>query len=123
MFTDAEISELRRQAEAAMTESFILLDTDVPGTSDGMGGTALGEPVGRAQRFAFCRIAPAGGNNEERLIAERLAAPDLLSVRLPWDTAVELTDQFEARGETFEIVAVLPVRSAAVERRILAREA
>ena len=104
-----------------MTEACRILDTTVAPTRGPGGSSIPGDPVERAMRHPYCRIAPAGADGRERVIADQLQALDLMRVRVTYDQAVEASDVFEARGETFEIVQVDPLRTNAVDRSIYVR--
>lgn len=88
-------------------------------TSDGAGGyTETWTAVGSA---LACRISPAG-TGYENAVGTKLAAVAPWVITLPASSDVTARDQVRTATRTFQVLAVLAVRSWEISRRVICEE-
>lgn len=120
LFSAGELRWMRSEAVDSMSETCVILDpTSAAGTSDGMGGTIPGDP--ETVHTTVCRVG-IQATEQERAIADQMRAVDSVVVAMPYGTAVEDRYHLTIRGRTWEVVAVPPEQTFAIETRVLARE-
>lgn len=117
MLSAADLRAMKATLDASLPDTATVYR--VTRTSDGAGGytdawTAMGSAVA-------CRISPVG-RGVELAVANRLEAAAPWGLTLPAATDVTTKDQLRTSARTFEVIAVLAVRSWEISRRVICEE-
>lgn len=117
MLSAADLTAMKTTLDASLPDTATVYR--LTRTSDGAGGyTEAWNAVGSA---VACRISP-GGTGAEREVASRLAAVAPWVITLPAATDVTTKDQLRTTSRTFQVLAVLAVRSWEISRRVVCQE-
>ena len=117
MLSTDDLTAMRATLDASLPDTCTVYR--LTRTSDGAGGyTEAWNATGSA---VACRISPVS-SGYEREVAGKLAAVAAWVVTLPQGTDVTAQDKVVAGSRTFQVLAVLAVRSWEISRRVIVQE-
>jgi hypothetical protein len=120
--TPAQLTEMRRQAEALMQQTCTI--TRPTPASDGLGGWS--ESTSTVADGVPCRVAVAGAGLRDtglRVSAGRVAGLAAYDLKIPLDTDLAVGDLVTVGGETFRVEEVRAAHQwATVKRASLSKE-
>jgi len=119
MLTPTELVAMRTCATAALPDSATVWREDV---AEGAAGGALPGTPYQVGNAVACRVAPAGGSPQARLLAEQVVGVQAWAITLPAGTDVRRSDQVRVGSRTFVVVGVLAPGSFETARRVVASE-
>lgn len=123
LVTAEELADLRAEQASYFPDTCVI--STPGGVTTGAGGVT--NPT-TSTATAVCRIAPAGRSGmvgDETQFADRLASRSLLTITMPYGTAVATTSTIyspDVSGRAFEVISIAPPAGLELARQVAVAE-